>query len=466
MISIGEDRSRNLVKKAVRIAMILALSFVVHAGTAHFIGGHLQDAAWFQYGSFRNFDERARNMIDGVEPVFFLTESDRTDLIQYPPGFPLLVGLVYEITGDRSASAVHRVLWPLDAVIVPILILGIGVTAFGWQAGYAGAVMAALSPLFALCGVSPSADAVTTWVVLAGVWILLAACKRQSWRLALASGVVLGLACWFRVNPLFMVTFWAGAMLLFVPAGRAVRVRLTFALVLGSFLVIAPIVIRNVVVFREFVLSGLNVGSNFWEGLGETEFGRANGFDYGDQVMIERERTELGLPEDFPLTQVWPDGIRRDRERSRHALAFISRHPFWYSGVMLNRMMWMLKVAGDPGPYYGSAGINCTPAKCLPEEWRGNIVDFGVTVLGGMQSVYRYMAMPLAAFGIFFGFKRCRSTAALLAATPLYYLLASSATHTELRYVLPMHGVLIVFGGLGLCAIAEYTKAVILREHI
>lgn len=443
-------------RRAAWIIAIVALSFVVRAGTAHFVGARLDDAGWFQFGSYKNFDVRAQAIIDGRESVFFLSDPERTDLIQYPPGFPIAIGIVYMLAGERSAYAVHRVQWPLDALITPLLILGITVTAFGWRPAYAAGTFAALSPLLTFYGVSPSADAPTTWVVLAAVWLMLIAAMRQKWQLALFSGLALGVACWIRVNPLFLIGAWAVAILVFVPAHRKRRAGLCAAIVFGTILLVAPLVIRNVVVFREFVLTGLNVGSNFWEGLGETEFGRENGFDFGDQLMVEQERNEMGLPADYPITPTWPDGIRRDRERSRRSLAFIFRHPLWYGGVILGRTWWMLKIAGEPGPYYGTAGINCTPSKCLSDEWRGGAASLALTVIGASQSVYRYLAIPLAVAGLWFGFRQNKQMAGLLAATAAYYLFASSATHTELRYVLPMHAILTVFSGVGFHALTRY----------
>jgi glycosyltransferase involved in cell wall biosynthesis/4-amino-4-deoxy-L-arabinose transferase-like glycosyltransferase len=439
----------NVRARALWIAGIIALSFLVRAGTAQFVGTHLDDAAWFQFGSYRVFDERARKIIDGAEPAFFLTDPGRTDLVQYPPAFPIVVGLIYEVTGERSAGAVMRVLWPLDALVMPLLIIGIAVTAFGWRAGLAAGLFAALSPLLAFYGVTPSADGITTLLVVAAVWLLLLAERKGSWRLTLVAGIVLGVACWFRVNPLFIVVFWAAAVIMGLAVSKRARLALCSALIIGTTFTVAPIVIRNFAVYREFVPTGLSIGVNLWEGLGETEFGRENGFLFGDDLMVQAERIEMGLPADYPIKSFWPDGIRRDRERARRSLLLIARHPVWYAGVMLTRMYWMLKITGDPGPYYGTAGINCTPAKCLAPQRQGGPLALGVTLMGMVQSLYRALAMLLAGVGIYFGFVRNRPMTWLLLTTFLYYLVTSSTAHTELRYVVPMHAVLVVFGGLG-----------------
>jgi hypothetical protein len=146
----------------------------------------------------------------------------------------------------------------------------------------------------------------------------------------------------------------------------------------------------------------------------------------------------------------WPDGIRRDRERTSESLAFIRQHPVWYAGVMLGRMWGMLKVAGDPVPYTGISGINVTSKKCLPEHWQGGLLAFAVNVLGMIQSVARYLFLPLAAFGIYAGLRSDWRLSCLLLVTVLYYLVPGTAAHTEIRYVLPMHGLLIVFAASGI----------------
>jgi hypothetical protein len=198
---------------------------------------------------------------------------------------------------------------------------------------------------------------------------------------------------------------------------------------------------------------------NLWEGLGETELGRSYGFAYGDDKMVERERIKMGVSPDAPFEAFWPDGIRRDRERVRESLAVIKRHPFWYAGVMLQRMWGMLKVAGEPLPYYGSSGINVTSRKCLPEEWQGGALALFVNALGMLQSVARYLLLPLVAAGLWLAVRKDFLTTVLLLTTVLYYLVPGTAAHTEIRYLLPMHQLLPVFAGLSLCRVAEMASS-------
>ncbi|HEX3187801.1 MAG TPA: glycosyltransferase family 39 protein [Pyrinomonadaceae bacterium] len=427
------------------VLLLLVTLLSVRVLTLMFMRAHLNDPAWFQTGSYSKFDRQARDILDGRQRVFLIDDPTRTDLAQYPPAFPASVAAVYGITGERSAYVVQLVQWAIDLVLSLVLIVGITVTAFGWRAGFAAGFLAALLPLFAMYAAYPSADIPGMWFVLAGNWLLLLAAKRNNVRLALAAGALLGVACWFRVNPLYLAVGWGVALLLVAQAPWRQRLAMSGAAVFATVLVISPIVIRNYLTFPDFTPTGGTIGVNLWEGLGETEFGRQHGFLFGDDKLIEYERVKLGWPADTHFDSQWPDGIRRDKERTRESMAFIKQHPVWYAGVMAGRMWGMLKVAGDPVPYCGISGINVTSQKCLSPAWQGGVVAFGVNVLGMIQSVARYLFLPLAAFGIYVAARKDRIATVIFLVTILYYLVPGTAAHTEIRYVLPMHGLLTVF---------------------
>lgn len=418
--------------------------------TLQFMRAHLNDPAWFQVGSYAKFDRQARDILDGRQRLFWIDDSARTDLIQYPPAFPAFIALVYKVTGDRSAYTMQLVVWCLDLILSLLLIGGIALTAFGWRAAIASGFLVGFSALFALYAAYPSADVPTTWFVLIGNWLLLLALQRKDVWLALVSGVALGVACWLRVNPLYLCLFWAIALFVLVQGKWTMKLKLAVAVLVGTVVVIAPIVIRNYVIFPDFTPTGGTIGVNLWEGLGETELGRQHGFLFGDDKMLEVERARMGRPGDAQVEIQFPDGIRRDKERTRESLAFIRQHPVWYLGVMLGRMWGMLKVAGDPVPHSGISGFNVTSRKCLPERWQGGVLAFAVNVLGMIQSVVRYLFLPLTVLGIYAGMRGNWRMSWLMLATVLYYLVPGTVGHTEIRYVLPMQGLLIVFASVGI----------------
>ena len=440
-------RSGVAIRKILPVLLVITTLLSVRVLTLMFMHARLHDAAWFQTGTYAKFDRQARDILDGRQGIFLIEDPTRTDLVQYPPLFPAFVAAIYGVTGERSAYSVQLFQWVIDLVMSMVLIVGITVTAFGWRAGLAAGFLVALSPLFAMYAAYPSSDIPAMWFVLAGNWLLLLAAKRNNVWLALAAGALLGIACWIRVNPLFLAVGWAIVMFLVNVTWRR-RLALSGAVLFATALVISPIVVRNYLTFPDFTPTGGTIGVNLWEGLGETELGRQHGFLFGDDKLAEHERVKMGWPGDTYFDLQWPDGIRRDKERTREALAFIKQRPVWYAGVMVGRMWGMLKVAGDPVPYCGVSGFNVTSEKCLTPAWQGGVLAFGVNVLGMIQSVARYLFLPLAAFGIYVSTRRGMIPTAVLFVTVLYYLGPGTTGHTEIRYVLPMHGVLTVFAAV------------------
>ena len=452
------DISSETRRRALLCLAVLLLAFTVRFLTAQFIAQHIANPAWFPTGIYAIFDSQAQDILDGKAHPFWaedaLSSPRAATAAVYPPGYSLWLAFIYRATGARSALVVQSVQVVLDAFFV-LLIIGVGATAYGWRAGLTAGVLAALSPLLAFNGATPLADSPTAWVVVGGAWMLLLAAKRLSWRWALGAGLMIGASCWLRANALLLGLWCAAALLFFVQASWPVALRSSAAFVLGVLLLVVPVIVRNSVAFHAFVPGGMGVGTNLWEGLGETSRAAEFGAVFGDANVIEQERAEMGLAPDAPLALYWPDGLKRDRARMRKAFAVIKSHPFWFAGVMARRMAGMLKYAGEPAPYMGTAGINVTSKKCLPPAWQGGIVGLGVNALGMSQSVLRYLLLPLMLFGIYVAFRRDWRMSAMILSVILYYLLVGSVLHTELRYGLPMQALLFVFAGLAVVEVAE-----------
>jgi 4-amino-4-deoxy-L-arabinose transferase-like glycosyltransferase len=441
-------------KRVIALLIVLALSFAVRALTANFLRAHLDEPGWFPSGIYENFDGVAQNWLDGRAPILWISDPSRTDAAIYPPGYPLWLAFIYTVTGHRSPATVQNVQWVLDALAV-LLIVGAGVTGFGWRSGLWAGGIAALWPLLALSGAAPLADAPTAWVVVSAAWMLLLAAKRRSLGWAIAAGALVGASCWLRANAMFLVFFWALALLFFVRAGWRRRLLLAAGVTLAALVVISPVILRNVFAFHAFVPTGLGAGTNLWEGIGETARGhREFGAAASDQELIEQERVALNAHTDAPTDAsfglYYPNGIERDRERTRKALAIIAAHPFWYAGTVAQRMMAVMKFAGTPSGIYGSAGINVTSQKCLPVQWQGGLLAAPVNALGMIQSVLRYLLLPLMVVGAVLAFRLDWRTTGLMMATVFYYWVVGSTIHTHLRYGLPMQALLTIFAGLTL----------------
>ena len=437
------------------LLLMVALAFAVRALTANFIRDHLSDPSWFQSGSYAVFDSQAQAILDRREPIFWNNDPARTDRVIYPPGYPLWIAFIYKLSGNRSPVAVQRVQVLLDSFAV-LLIIGIGVTAFDWRVGLIAGGLAALSPLLALAGATPNADSPTSWFVLGGVWCLLLAYRREKLVFAIVAGALLGIACWLRVNPLFLFVMWAIALVVLTRAQKRRRFLLAGAMALTTLLTISPVVIRNLVVFYpQIAPTGLGVGWNLLAGLGETERGPEFGAPASDAEMIEQDKKEMNVPAGARLELFYPDGIHRDRQRGQRALSIIASHPFWYTGVMARRAASHLKLFGAPSPHLGSAGINVTSQKCLPPQRQGGVIGLVVNVVGMTQSVLRWTVLPLMLVGIVIAWRKDWRVSALILATVAYYLFTLAIGHSELRYGLPMQSLLLVFAGVTVATAIE-----------
>ena len=444
-----------LYRRALALLFIVALAFATRSLTANFLRAHLDDPGWFPYGIYGAFDRQAQDWLDGRSSIFWIDDPSRTDKAIYAPGYPLWLALIYKLSGSRSPGVVQNIQWVLDSFAV-LLIVGAGVAAFGWRVGLWAGGIAALWPLLATYGAVPLADAPTSWIVVGASWMLLLAARRKSLGWAFGAGVLVGVSCWLRANAMLLVFFWAVALILFARASWQRRFLLSATLALGSLLLIAPVVLRNAVAFHAFVPTGLGAGTNLLEGIGETERGaREFGAPPNDRDALEQERAASKVPSNAPIELYYPDGVQRDRARTRRALNIIKQHPFWYAGSVVRRMTAVLKHAGEPNGIYGSAGINVTSAKCLPPQWQGGVFALFVNALGMAQSVLRYILLPMMIVGVFLAFRLDWRTTGLIMATVLYYLVVGSLMHTHIRYGLPMHALLTIFAGLAFWRLKE-----------
>src|SRR5438105_10466928 len=174
------------------LLLIFGLALVVRSLTAYFIVTHMDDPGWFPRSIYTTFDRPAQDWLDGRSSIFWIDDPSRTDAAIYAPGYPLWLALVYKLSGSRSPATVQNFQWVLDSFAV-LLIVGVGVTAFGWRVGLWVGGIAALWPLLATYGAVPLADAPTSWIVLAATWMFLLAAKRRSIPWAIGTRALIGL---------------------------------------------------------------------------------------------------------------------------------------------------------------------------------------------------------------------------------------------------------------------------------
>lgn len=283
------DSSTNILRVVRRIGpllLVLVVSFAIRGLTSHFIREHLSDPGWFQSGTYQHFDTQAQDILDHRASAFWIDDPSRTESAIYPPGYPLWIALIYKLSGTRSAAAVQAVQWVLDSFAV-FLVVAIASVAFSRRVAIVTGFLVALSPLLALYGVTPMADAPTSWIVLTGALLLLLAVRRERVWLALTAGMLIGISCWFRANGLLLPVFWSIGLLFVVQDWRR-RLLICGAVCLGTVLVVVPLLVRNARAFHILTPTGLGVGTNLWEGIGETDRAKEFGAVFGDQASTLR----------------------------------------------------------------------------------------------------------------------------------------------------------------------------------
>src|SRR5262249_6289707 len=169
-------------------------------------------------------------------------------------------------------------------------------------------------------------DAPTSWIVLLAVWLLLLSVKKKNLLLGLLAGILVGVSCWLRGNAILLPLFWVAAVVQVESTWRA-RGGRSSLVVLGFLFMVTPLLIRNAVAFHILTPTGLGVGTNLWEGIGETSRAAEFGAVYGDAALLEQERQALGVTPGEQFSLYYPDGVRRDRERARRAVAVFLAPP-------------------------------------------------------------------------------------------------------------------------------------------
>src|SRR5947207_1525315 len=140
---------------------------------------------------------------------------------------------VVQIIGD-AASAV--VLFFIAAELFPVALAIIA------------AMLCSFSPHFAYYSLLLAPDSLSILPLLLAVYFIVRAFKKPRLAAMITAGALIGLSCWLRSNALLLAPFIAIAIPFLFERGK--RLRYSLALVCGAVVVIAPILIRNWIVFH------------------------------------------------------------------------------------------------------------------------------------------------------------------------------------------------------------------------
>jgi hypothetical protein len=288
------------------------------------------------------YKQTGRLLLEGGVRAFFDSSSplSEPDHAGHPPGYPLLIALTFRLFDDPDAGR-QLIQVACDALAAVLLFL-IAAELLPVAAAVVAGLLAAVSPQLAWNSVLLLPDTISVLPLLLAFYCLLQASKRGgAVALVFVAGVLVGVSCWLRPNGLLLAPF----LVLFAPLlfARGRRARGALALLGGALLVVAPLTIRNAVVFGHFIPLSLGAGQTLLEGIADYDRGKRFGIPETDLGIMTKEAEEHGRP-DYKLTLFGPDGVRRERMRVAWATRVMRENPLWFAGVMARRAGSMFRL--------------------------------------------------------------------------------------------------------------------------
>ena len=431
-------------------------------------------------GLTQTYDLRAVSILEGQGILGpYDVNRSRTVWLAQAPGYSIFLSAVYRFSGRHFLRV--QLIQNLVNSLSPILLFVIAGLVVSWRVGSASGLLAGISHHLSHISNFILPDSITALPLLAAILMLALAYRRRSdsWLLWAGAGLMLGGAAWLRSQLMLSGLFLAGVMIV-IAVRRRRMLKQAALLAFTTILAIAPITVRNYLVYGAFVPINIGLGVVLWEGIADASGDRFGAVAKDDQVAIQ----EAALYDNPRYAGSWstPDGIERDRDRVAKSLEIIRCHPIWYAGVMLRRIRGMLKYSADAPLVFKFSEVS-SRRRMLPlkPEWESLATDESSLEVGRtvfwfrpiIRSLQRLVKEPmlyliLVGAGIIgaASFRR----ALFLGMTPLYYFLFQSFMHTEFRYTLPMQYFMFVFAAvLWVLAISGSRKGLVLlwrRFHL
>jgi 4-amino-4-deoxy-L-arabinose transferase-like glycosyltransferase len=364
--------------------------------------------------------------------------TSNSDLLGHPPGYPIVLAMIYKFApeSDTAAQIFQMILDSLCALIISLIAWELMPAAVAVIAG----LMAAFAPQFSWNSLLLLPDSLAALPILLAVYFIIKTRNKPRLLYLLTAGSLIGLSCWLRANALLLAPFMALVFPFIFKRGQ--RSPAILAFIGGACLLIAPLTIRNAVVFGKFIPVSLGAGQTLIEGLADYNTDGSLGLPQTDIELI-RQEAEAANRSDYASSLFSPDGIARDRARMTRGLTVIRAHPIWFFGVMIRRATSMLR-------------LERTPLRLATAEFAGSLNLFQ-SLLRGLQKLFMTaIILPFVLIGAgLMLYKRQIQTLAILLVVPFYYFCIQSALHTEYRYVLVIHYFLFVLAAFALFTIGS-----------
>lgn len=290
-------------------------------------------------GVFNRYQKEAQRIVEEGR-ILYPREpplSGNARLLAHPPGYSILLSAIYRAGADE-----YKALWIMQIVCdatAAVVVFLIALELLNWWVALAAAMLVALSPHLAYYSLLLSPDSLTVLPILVAVYLMTRALKRPRAITMMLAGGLIGVSCWLAANALALALFLGVVVLLLFE--REKRLRLVAAMVGATIVVIAPLTIRNLVVFHRFIPLSIQAGLSLVEGIGDYDKAGTLGMPRSDREARHKD-AEWNERPDYKVSLWIPDGIDRDRTRLNRGLAVVRANPGWFLGVMARRAGFML----------------------------------------------------------------------------------------------------------------------------
>jgi hypothetical protein len=341
--SAARERANEAVGFGVRRFIVAALFiFLLAFGVRIFIWQDTRlEVGKVQTAVTEGYEQLGRLLLRDGFASFFDSTSAASDPVfsGHPPGYSMLFASVFGVWGDSEAEM--QLVQVVGDALAAVLLLAIAAELLPRGVAIIAGVLVALAPQFAYNSVLLLPDSLSVLPILLAIYFLMRALKRPALAWVMAAGACVGVSCWLRANAMLFAPVLA--ILVVILFARERRWRMAAALVCGALVVVAPLTIRNAVVFHHFIPVSLGAGQTLLEGIADYDVEGKFGIPVTDLEIVRMEAREAGRA-DYAEALFVPDGVKRERERLARGARVIGAHPVWFGGVMLRRGLSMLRL--------------------------------------------------------------------------------------------------------------------------
>lgn len=286
----------------------------------------------------RPYQQDAQKMREKGEILFRSTDRSDARPVLHPPGYSILVLAITSIFDDPRSPL--RIMHIMSDGVAAVLVFLIVVQLLPFSVAIISGLLVAVSPHLAYHSLWLSPDSLAVLPILLAVYLILKTSKRPQLIIIIAAGAMVGLSCWLRSNTLLLAPFLS--ILIFILLERGKRLRYAAIFIAASLIVIAPITIRNWIMYRQFIPLSLGAGITLIEGI--ADYDKENRFDMPQlDYDVKIKDVEWHNRPEYAGNLWAPDGVKRDQHRFARGLAVIRSNPGWFLKVMLQRAGFMLR---------------------------------------------------------------------------------------------------------------------------